>query len=81
MIELLSPWEEVALEKGLKKGREEGREEGWRNALITALETKFGAVPDELSRKIQSLESEDALQRALQRALASETLEDFRRQL
>jgi predicted transposase YdaD len=70
---------------GHSRGKQEGRTEGLflaqRKAVLRALEIRHGAVPGELVVRVQGLESEAELDRLLEAAIRSSSLEDFERQL
>jgi hypothetical protein len=65
--------------------REEGRQEGTQDALgkavITALEVKFGQVPEDLTLTIKKIHEVARLEGLLRAALGAASLEDFRRQM
>ena len=60
MLKIMQYAEEKGIEKGLKKGivkgREEGREEGKLSVIRRQLYKKFGMLPDDINRQIDSLD-------------------------
>jgi hypothetical protein len=68
--------------EGLEKGREEGLQEGAQGALakavITALEVRFGQVPDDIVLAIKGGHQVASLEGLLRAALGAASLEDFR---
>ena len=75
-MELLSPIELMAMEKGREEGREEGRE-ATRSTIVEALETRFGPVSAEARGKVQLLTNEDTLRRGLRLSITASSLENF----
>ena len=75
-MELLSPIELMAMEKGREEGREEGRE-ATRSTILEALETRFGPVSAEARGKVQLLTNEDTLRRGLRLSITASSLENF----
>ena len=65
----------------MEEGREEGREEGLRENILTALEVRFGAVPDGLAARVRQVQGRVRLEPLLRRAIVAESLEGFAREL
>jgi len=60
------------------EGRQEGRQEGLNRAVITALEVRFGSVPEDLRVSIKANRDAARLDELLRLALEVGTIEDFR---
>ncbi|MDO4582724.1 MAG: hypothetical protein Q4D62_01345, partial [Planctomycetia bacterium] len=67
------------LEKGLptgkKAGQKEGIQEGQRKSLLAVLRTRFGEIPEEVLRKIDSQEKDWG--ELLTLGITCDTLEEF----
>jgi predicted transposase/invertase (TIGR01784 family) len=64
------------------EGRQEGRQEGGEalaRAVVSALEVRFGKVPEDLRASIKTMRDLDRLERLLRVAIEVESIEDFRR--
>ena len=77
----ISSFELAVLEQGIEKGRLEGRQEGNRNkaqeAVLDALETRFGEISDLVREQVQSLTDAIELKRLLRRAILVTDLDSF----
>jgi len=69
------------MEKGLEEGMELGQEEGLRDALLEALEVRFGLVPPDLEEQVRRVRGRKLLEGLLRRAILAESLEAFREEL
>jgi hypothetical protein len=63
-------------DKLLLKGRAEGVLQGKRETLKRLLVAKFGSLPSEVQIRIDAVESEEQLDRYLERVLTAQTLAD-----
>jgi hypothetical protein len=93
LTELITPLEEIAMEEGFAKGqaeglakgrvegrvegRFEGRFEGLIEGVLSALETRFGAVPEGIRDQLRQVSDESRLRQAMRLAVAEPTLERF----
>ena len=66
------------LAEGLEKGIEKGIEKGLRKGIQTALEVRFGDVPEDLSLAIKEIYEVVRLERLLRVAIDAASLDDFR---
>ena len=55
---LLSPFEEIARDRGRAAGRQEGLQEGLQEAVVLLLETRFGALEPQVEQTISTLSAE-----------------------
>ena len=72
---------EQMLKDERREGRSEGRISGISESLISLLEVKFGAVPEELREKINSVQDSSALNKWFKLAAKAESLEDFQKEI
>ena len=81
----ISSFELAVLEQGIEKGRLEGRQEGNRNkaqeAVLDALETRFGEISDLVREQVQSLTDAIELKRLHRRAILVSDLNSFSAEL
>lgn len=70
----ISSIQRLGLEEGLEKGMEQGLEQGLEQALLTVLETRFGAVTDDLRAQICNLDSPEILLKLTGTAATASTL-------
>jgi len=81
LIEGLQTGRQEGLQTGLMTGRQEGRQEGAliraREAVIEALEVRFGEIPFGLREQIIALDDLADLKSRLRRAIMVPTLEQF----
>jgi len=52
-----------------------------REKLYEAISSKLGAVPEDISKKVKSIEERETLRAMLRQAILSETLDTFREAL
>lgn len=74
----LSSIERFALEQGREEGREEGRETGLQEAILVALESKYGAAGMRLARKVRALKDVERLRALMKELATAATLNDVR---
>jgi hypothetical protein len=79
--ELMRKGEAKGREEGRTKGREEGREEGRTEAIVMTLKTRFGAVPRDVVRKVQSHGTPGALESLIVQAVTCSSIDEFKRGL
>ena len=72
---------EQMLKDERREGRSEGRISGISESLLSLLEVKFGAVPEELREKINSVQDSSALNEWFKLAAKAESLEDFQKEI
>ena len=73
-------WEEgreQGLEEGRRKGMELGRRRALRTSLLRVLESRFGAIPDDLGRGVAVLDSADRLDDLFGQALTINSLDQL----
>lgn len=68
-------------QKGLLEGRLEGRLEAERKSVLRTLITRFGSLPDHVSRKVGEISDSGRLDDLLTQALTLPSLEEFERYL
>ena len=82
LAERVKEWTEQRKREGLEAGRREGLQQGRRqaavDALVTALEARFEAVPDDIADQIRAVDDLDKLLRLLRQAVRAENLDAFR---
>ena len=66
---LITPWDEIAME--------EGRVEGLMEGILSALETRFGTVPEGLRTQLKEIRDESRLRHAMRLAVTEPTLDRF----
>ena len=66
-----------AKEEGRQEGRQEGRAEGLEQAILDALEARFGAVPEEIRSKLRRLTDPERLRQAHRLAITTRGLQQF----
>jgi hypothetical protein len=64
-------------ERGLNRGRQEGELKNAHQWLLQALETRFGVLSPTLTEQINNLSDMDTLTNLFQRAIVSNSLEEF----
>jgi predicted transposase YdaD len=69
--------EERGLERGLNRGRQEGELKKAHQWLIEILEMRFSPISPELTQKIQDISNLEQLNQLFQRAIVSNSLEEF----
>ncbi len=67
-------------EESRLEGLREGRKEGFRETICEFLE-RFGAIPEELKYKINTLDNEDSLKLLVQKAAGFDSLEAFSKEV
>jgi flagellar biosynthesis/type III secretory pathway protein FliH len=70
-------WHNEGRAEGLAEGRTEGQLQARRQWLLALLENRFGSLPEELIRRIQSLEDVQRLDHAFQQAMKVELLAEL----
>ena len=74
-------WSETLEAKGWEKGREKGRTEGMqggaRQLLLHQLSKRFGPLPDNVRRRVETITSLDRLTELAERVLSARSLEDM----
>ncbi|TEB11297.1 hypothetical protein Psfp_03995 [Pelotomaculum sp. FP] len=63
--------------RGEQRGELRGELKGRLDLLIDLIETKFGAVPDDLRERLIALKEPDAIKEVVRKAVSSDTIEDF----
>ena len=66
---------EKGRQEGRKEGRKEGRQEGEAQMLLRLLRLKFGVLPEEVQRRIESAEA-DALLALSERVLTANSIDE-----
>jgi len=81
MIEsqVVKEWTELALQKGLREGKSEGLRAGKVDAIMRVLRRPPLSLPADLERAVRAVDDLARLDAALDVALASPSLEEFRR--
>lgn len=69
--------EETWMDRLLREGRELGVVEGKRQMLLTLVSEKFGALPDTVRGRVETIDSPDELDGFLKRILTASSLEDL----
>ncbi len=67
--------------KFLKEIEDMRRRKQAANSVLTALQTKFGAVPPDLPNRLHEIEDLDFLHQLLSKAILSVNLDEFRIQI
>jgi predicted transposase/invertase (TIGR01784 family) len=78
VVEWTQEWEQRGVEKGREEGREEGRQEGLekaRGVLLRDLERRFGALPENVRRRVEAIASIEDLTELTLRAGAATSVE------
>ncbi len=81
--------ERFGIEKGIQQGIQQGIQEGLqkgqiirgREAILDALETRFGSVPRDITHHVNQIENELLLKRLLRQAILASSLAEFARLL
>lgn len=73
VIEWTHEWKQEGLEEGLQKGQEDALEKS-RGVLLRNLEKRFGSLPDEVRRRVESIASIEELTEFVLRAGAAPSL-------
>ena len=63
--------------EGRAEGKAEGRAEGFRAALRRYLERRFGSLPDAITRRLDSIDDADTLERLSDRAFDGASLDEL----
>lgn len=66
---------EQGLEQGLEQGRKQGSAQTGQAMVLDLLEEKFGPVPPEVQRAVQSIEDAETLRRLQRQVLRAERVE------
>ena len=66
-----------AKEEGRQEGRQEGRAQGLEQAVLDALEARFGAVPEEVRSKLHGIAEPERLRQAHRLAITTRSLQQF----
>ncbi|MDO4584940.1 MAG: hypothetical protein Q4D62_12655 [Planctomycetia bacterium] len=72
---LLGEAEDCGIQKGLEIGLEKGFKKGLKKCLLTVLTNRFGEIPEELLRKLDSYG--DDWEVLLKKGISCQTLEEF----
>jgi hypothetical protein len=79
--ELITPWEEIAMEEGFAKGQADGlakgRVEGLVEGVLNALEARFGVLPEGIRDQLKQVSDESRLRQAMRLAVTEPTLDRF----
>ncbi|MDD4239499.1 MAG: Rpn family recombination-promoting nuclease/putative transposase [Desulfotomaculaceae bacterium] len=70
-------WEARGEQRGEQRGELRGILKGRLELLINLIETKFGAVPDDLRAQLIALKETDAIREVVRKAVSSGTIEEF----
>jgi predicted transposase YdaD len=65
------------IDQGRAEGRAEGRTEGEISLALKLIETRFGAVPEDLKQRILSITDEEAIERFSLSILNAQELDDL----
>lgn len=80
VAEMLTIYEERAMERGIQRGIEQGIEqgliEGQRRALLQVLKAKFGSVPEPTQQAVNAPQTEEELARLTERAATASSLSE-----
>ena len=69
------------MQRGHQQGLQQGMLRDAREMLYEAISSKFGAVPEDISKKVKSIGERETLRALLRQAILSETLDTFREAL
>ncbi|MCC6446395.1 MAG: cytosolic protein [Armatimonadetes bacterium] len=69
--------ERIGIKKGIRQGIEQGELRNARKAVLRVLKTRFREVPTSIEAGIQSIEDMETLDRLLEQAVKTESLEEF----
>jgi len=72
---------DMGYEKGAESGEERGERKGEQKMVLEALEVRFGAVPDLISKQIQKISQQNVLSDLLRQAIQCQTVKDFKKTL
>jgi hypothetical protein len=73
----ISSFELAVLEQGLERGRQERNRKKAQEAVLDALETRFGEISDLVRQQVQSLTDAIELKRLHRRAILVSDLDSF----
>lgn len=68
---------EEGIEEGMQKGIEEGMQKGIQQGILTVLEARFGAVPEQVMTTVGKIEDVDVLRDLQREAAVSPSIDDF----
>jgi hypothetical protein len=77
ITEMITVYEERGIEKGLRKGRLEGILQNAKNAVLEALEVKFGTVPYPIKEKVLNCNDLNKLKQAHKTAILIDSISKF----
>jgi hypothetical protein len=78
---LISPFEQMAEERGMEKGIEKGMQQTLQGNIISILQKRFGVIPNELVEKINKINDIQELQKLLLETISVNSLIDFENML
>lgn len=81
MATLAEQWIEEGILQGIQKGHEQGMLQEAREMVYEAISSKFGTVPEDISKKVKRIEDRKTLRALLRQAVVSETVDRFREAL
>jgi predicted transposase YdaD len=70
-------WSETQQAKGREEGRTEGMQGGARQLLLHLLGKRFGPLPDNVRRRVETITSLDLLTELAERVLSAHSLEEM----
>ncbi len=77
VLEWLSDYEIRGIEKGIGQGIDRGLVQGKRETLLLLLRHRFGAVPEDIVRRIEAIESASELDALALKAVETKALSDL----
>jgi hypothetical protein len=77
ITEMITVYEERGIEIGLRKGRLEGILQNAKNAVLEALEVKFGTVPYPIKEKVLYCDDLNKLKQAHRTAILIDSISKF----
>jgi hypothetical protein len=81
MRTVFDKWREEGMQQGIQQGFYKGLLEDSREAVIEALEVKFGEVKPHISQKIKRIENRDLLKALHKAAIKANSMEEFEQRL
>jgi len=72
---------DMGYEKGAESGEQRGERKGEQKMVLEALEVRFGAVPDLISKQILKISQQNVLSDLLRQAIQCQTVKDFKNPL